>query len=151
MFATSKDLTRKYDYLAEKFKTGYEFLMRDDLASLQTGKMDLGSGITVLVQEYTSKMPAEGKFETHDKFFDIQYVISGREMFGLVSRKGLEESAPYNPEKDITFYKEPEASGCLLLGAGDLVVVAPEDAHKPGLAVDGKQGPVKKIVIKIPV
>lgn len=151
MLATSKNLTTKYDYLAEKFKTAYQFLLRDDLASLQVGKIDLGGGITVLVQEYTSKKVEEGKFETHDRFFDIQYVVSGREKFGLADRKNLAESAPYNPEKDITFYKEPEASGCLLLCAGDLVVVAPEDAHKPGLAVDGKQGPVKKLVIKIPV
>ncbi len=151
MLATSKDLTGKYDYLAGKFKKGYDFLMRDDLATLQPGKIDLGDGIAVLVQEYTSKKLEDGKFETHDRFFDIQYIVSGEEMFGIVNRKGLEESIPYNPEKDITFYKEPAACGYLFLRAGDLAVVAPEDAHKPSLAVNGKQTAVKKLVIKIPV
>ena len=151
MFATTKDLSRKYDYLAEKFKAGYEFLLRDDLATLPVGKIDIGGGSFVLVQEYTSKMPADGRFETHDKYFDIQYVVQGAEMFGFANRKDLEVDTPFNPDKDITFYKEPAASGNLFLSAGDLVVVAPEDAHKPGVAVAGKQAPVKKLVIKIPV
>lgn len=151
MFATTKDLSCKYDYLAEKFKVGYEFLKRDDLATLPVGKIDLDGGIKVLVQEYTSKMPADGRFETHDRFFDIQYVIEGVEMFGVANRKDLEVDTPFNPEKDITFYKEPAVGGAIVLGAGDLVVVAPEDAHKPGMAVDGKPAKVKKLVIKIPV
>lgn len=151
MFATTKTLSTKYDFLAEKFKTGYEFLRRDDLSTLPVGTIDLGGGITVQVQEYTSKLPENGQFETHDKFFDIQYVISGMEAFGVAKREGLEVSIPYNQEKDITFYKEPAASGSLIIAAGDLIVVAPEDAHKPGLAIAGKQVPVKKLVIKIPV
>ncbi len=73
------------------------------------------------------------------------------EAFGVAKREGLEVSIPYNQEKDITFYKEPAASGSLIIAAGDLIVVAPEDAHKPGLAIAGKQVPVKKLVIKIPV
>ncbi len=151
MFATTKALSIKYDFLAEKFKVGYEFLRRDDLTTLSVGSIDLGGGITVQVQEYTSKLPEDGKFETHDKFFDIQYVVSGVEAFGVANREGLEILIPYNPERDITFYKEPTVSGSVVLAAGDLIVVTPEDAHKPGLAVAGKQAPVKKLVIKIPV
>ena len=151
MFATTKALSTKYDFLAEKFRIGYEFLRRDDLPALPVGKIDLGGGIIVQVQEYTSKLPEDGAFETHDKFFDIQYVVSGVEAFGVANREGLEISIPYNPERDITFYKEPAVSGSMILAAGDLIVVAPEDGHKPGLAIAGKQVPVKKLVIKIPV
>lgn len=151
MFATSKQFAVKYNYLDAKFKTCYEFLKRGDLASLPVGKMPLDGGITVLVQEYTSKIPENCRFESHDKFFDIQYVVSGAEMFGLANRSELSEDGAYNPEKDITFYKEPAVCGMLLLNAGDFIAVAPEDAHKPGLMVAGKQAPVKKLVIKIPV
>ncbi len=151
MFATTKALSTKHNFLAEKFTIGYEFLHRDDLPALPVGNIDLGGGITVQVQEYTSKLPAEGMFETHDKFFDIQYVVSGVEAFGIAKREGLEISIPYNPEKDIAFYKEPAVSGSVILAAGDLVVVAPEDAHKPGLAIADRRVAVKKLVIKIPV
>ncbi len=149
MFATTKDLSRKYNYLEQKFQTCYDFLNRDDLASLPAGAIELGDGIKVLVQEYTSRL--EGKFETHDRFFDIQYVVSGAEMFGIANRADLETDGGYNAEKDVTFYRDPAVSGSLLLNAGDFIVVAPEDAHKPQMAVAGKQGQVKKLVIKIPV
>ncbi len=151
MLATTKELATKYDYLAEKFKTGYEFLRRDDLAALPVGKIPLEGGITVQVQEYDTKAPESALFEAHDKFFDIQYVVSGREMIGIANRDALEIEKPYNPEKDIVFYKEPAASGCVLVNAGELVVLAPEDAHKPCLNVAGQTGQVKKLVIKIPV
>ena len=151
MLATTKELATKYDYLAEKFKTGYEFLRRDDLATLPVGKIPLEGGITVQVQEYSTRTPESGLFEAHDKFFDIQYVVSGRELVGIVNRDGLEVDQPYNPEKDLVFFKEPAVSGCVLLNAGELVVLAPEDAHKPCLNVAGQTGQVKKLVIKIPV
>jgi len=150
MFYTSTGLAEKYNYLEEKFKTGYAFLRRTDLAELPAGPVDLGDGITANVQHYTTFSAADAKFETHEKYFDIQYVISGEEMFGIVSREGLEVDTPYDAEKDITFYKEPPACGSVLLREGDLVVVAPEDAHKPRCTVK-EACPVKKIVIKVPV
>lgn len=151
MLATSLELAAKYDYLAAKFKVGYEFLRHGDLAALPVGKIPLQDGISVSVQEYTSKAPEDCLFETHDKYFDIQYVISGREAIGIVAREGLVIEKPYNPEKDIAYYKEPASSGAIVLNAGELVVLAPEDAHKPQLSVAGAPEQVKKIVIKIPV
>lgn len=41
------------------------------------------------VQEYTTYPASEASFETHEKFFDIQYMASGREMFGVCKRDGL--------------------------------------------------------------
>ncbi len=150
LFAT-RELAAKYDYLAPKFKIGYDFLMRDDLATLPVGKIDLADGVFVQVQEYTSKIPSTARFESHDKYFDIQYVAAGEETFGIAHREGLEIDTPYSPEKDISFYREPAVSGLLYLRAGDTVVVAPEEAHKPSLSVNGKQGQVKKLVVKVPV
>ncbi len=43
---------------------------------------------------------------------------------------------PYDREKVITFYASPLWTE-VLLNAGDLIVVAPEDAHKPGLIAGG--------------
>ena len=39
----------------------------------------------------------------------------------------------------------------LVIGEGYFLVVFPEDAHEPGLAVDGICAPVKKVVMKVPV
>lgn len=150
MFMTSKAIVEKYDYLEAKFRIGYNFLERDDLAELPVGVIELEQGLKVQVQEYTTIHPMESQFETHEKNFDIQYIISGREAFGIVKREGLEVSVPYNEENDIVFYKEPMDSGLVILEPGDLIVVAPEDAHKPRLTI-GQPVTVKKLVIKVPV
>ena len=53
-------------------------------------------------------------------------------------------------ENDLIFYEEPAVSGSVLLEEGDLIVVAPEDAHKPRCQAAGPE-PVKKVVIKVAV
>ncbi len=92
----------------------------------------------------------ECRFEAHDRYFDIQYVVSGKEMFGYVKREGLKEAVPYDSENDLLFFEEPESCGSILPEAGDFAVVPPEDAHKPR-CVAGAAGKVKKIVVKVKV
>lgn len=53
-------------------------------------------------------------------------------------------------ENDVVFYEDPPMSGQVLLREGDLVVVAPEDAHKPRCAA-GDPAPVKKVVVKVKI
>ena len=37
-------------------------------------------------------MPADAcRYESHDLYFDIQYVVEGQEQFGYTKRAGLEE------------------------------------------------------------
>lgn len=89
-------------------------------------------------------------YETHENYFDIQYLVEGVERIGCVSREGLLVKTPYEVGNDVTFYQEPVLDGSVLLRAGDYVVLAPEDAHKPRCAA-GEAMPVKKIVLKVPV
>ena len=51
---------------------------------------------------------------------------------------------------DVVFYKDPELFGQILLKEGDLIVVAPEDAHKPRCEA-GTPAPVKKVVVKVKI
>ncbi|MDR1147512.1 MAG: YhcH/YjgK/YiaL family protein [Spirochaetaceae bacterium] len=148
MFASNILFVEKYDYMNEKFKLAYEFLRRDDLTELPVGEIKLSPDVTVRVQEYTTKLPEEAKFESHNKMIDIQYVASGQEFFGLARREQLETIVPYSDEKDITFYRDPPVYGSVLLQAGDFIVVSPEDAHKPSCVV-GTPAPVKKLLIKV--
>ena len=76
-------------------------------------------------------------------------MVEGEEFFGVCHREGLKVCDP-KPEKDLYFFEEPEASGVILLREGDLVVVEPEEAHKPRCAA-GVPMKVKKVVIKVKV
>ncbi len=94
--------------------------------------------------------PATLSFETHEKFFDIQYLVEGVELLGACTRQGLVVKTPYDTANDVTFYEDPDYAGQVLLRGGDYVIFAPEDAHKPRCQA-GAPLPVKKIVVKVPV
>ena len=98
MYATTIALAEKYNYLDDKFKAAYAWLRDTDIAALSAGSYPVCEGVTANVQEYTTFPASEGSFETHDKFFDIQYVISGKEQFGYCKREGLvlKEEQPEN-------------------------------------------------------
>ncbi len=151
MLTTSLQLADRYDYLSERFQKAYEFLRTADLKSLPLGNVEIdGKDVYANVQEYTTMKWEDCKYEAHNQYFDIQYVVEGREQFGYVKRCGLEEEAPYNSENDLVFFLEPEESGSILLEAGDCAIVPPEDAHKPR-CVAGESCKVRKIVVKVRV
>ena len=57
----------------------------------------------------------------------------------------------YDSIKNIVLYKGLSAALDAIIGNGYFVVVWPDDAHEPLLAVDGKPELVKKVVLKVPV
>lgn len=150
MLSAKSGLEYKYDFTEKKFQLAFEFLKRRDLAELEPQSIELGEGVRANIQRYDSFEWDANRFETHEKFFDIQYVIEGVEYCGVCEREGLKVAVPYNPVKDVTFYEDPELYGKVLLKAGDYIVVGPEDVHKPRCAA-GKSMPIKKVVIKVPV
>lgn len=150
MLYTNIRFAEKYDYLAEKFKLGYAFLRREDLPGLADGAYPLGQGVTANVQSYATDPAQEKRFETHDRFIDIQYIVSGEELFGVADRDTLTPDTPYDAEKDIAFYKTPAHQTDLYLRAGSFAVVTPEEGHQPGRAA-GAASQVKKVVVKVPV
>lgn len=150
MLFANISVAEKYDYLEEKFRAAYEWLKETDIISLPEGSYPImGDTVVASVQEYTTIPADQGSFESHEKYFDIQYVVSGREQFGICKTDGLKEKERIT-ERDLIFYEEPELSGSVLLEEGDLIIVAPEDAHKPR-CVAGTPCEVKKVVIKITV
>ena len=121
------------------------------MKALPVGRVDIeGDDIYASVQEYTSLKADTCRFEAHNRYFDIQYVVAGEEQFGYAKREDLTEDAPYDETNDIVFFREPEEAGTVLLKAGDCIVVAPEDAHKP--RCQAKEAcRVKKVVMKVRV
>lgn len=150
MFFSNLSIAEKYNYLDDKFKAAYRWLRETDLKALPEGKYPIvGDRVYASVQEYTTEPWEKRSFESHFKFFDIQYMVTGDEVFGVCKTEGLHMKERHE-ESDLYFYDEPEMSGSVLLKEGDLIVVAPEDAHKPRCAA-GSPAAVKKVVIKVAV
>ena len=132
----------------EKFRAAYRWLAETDIKALPEGSYPIiGDKVIANVQEYTTEPKETRFFETHKLYFDIQYMVTGDEMFGVCKAEGLvlKEAIEAN---DLYFYEEPAMSGEVLLKEGDLIVVAPEDAHKPRCAA-GAPAAVKKVVVKV--
>ena len=127
----------------------YDFIKNNDLMTIETGRYPLENGAYVLIQEYTSKLRSVARYETHERFYDIQYIISGCEIISMIPREKLEESAPYNPDKDITFYNNSFEGIDNVLSDGDFLIIAPADGHQPGICVN-EQNTVRKAVFKVP-
>ena len=149
MFFAPLNLATKYNYLDDKFRAAYKWLAETDLDHTPVGSYPICDGVTANVQEYDTFPASEGSFETHNAYFDIQYVISGKEQFGYCKREGLVLKQDV-PENDVKFHEEPALSGSVLLLPGDLIVVAPEDAHKPRCAAGAPEF-VRKVVVKVKV
>ena len=135
-----------YESLHPAFPKAFEFLA-GCTSDTPAGRVELdGNKLFALVQEYDTK--AEGSFETHKKYIDIQFILSGTEIIGWTDLGSLNQDAPYNSEKDITFYNEPSHSTDLLMTPGSFSILYPEDGHKPGMTA-AEVCPVKKVVMKI--
>ena len=128
----------------------YEFIKNHDLASLEIGRYDLENGSYVLIQSYTTKLRNTAKYESHEKYYDIQYVISGKEIISIIPVEKLTIAQEYDTEKDITFYENSFDGIDHVLTDGDFLIIAPCDGHMPGICANA-QSTVKKAVFKVPV
>ena len=149
MLVTTLDHAAGNDYLAARFQKAYAFLNRDDLGSLALGRVDIdGDAVFANVQEYDTVPAEEKQLEAHRRYYDVQFVVSGEEVMQYAPLEGLAKVQPFDEDADFGLYCTPERPSSIVLRAGDVAVLAPEDAHKPGCAV-GEPGRVRKIVVKV--
>lgn len=142
-----------YNYLTRELQFGLKYLKDTDFSQMENGKYELVEGkIFANVQEYTTKPVAEGKFEAHRKFIDIQFIAAGEEKIGKGNLEDFEELTPYDEEKDIEFLtpKDPEKVDFIKLKAGEFAIFTTNDAHMPCISLN-ESTKVKKVVIKVAV
>lgn len=152
MLVTSITLAERYDYLNDKFRAAFEFLRNNDLESLPLGNTPIcGEEVYANVQEYTTLSNEQAPFESHRNYFDLQYVVSGKELFGYTPVDKCVANVLYDAERDLVFYSEPKEYGQIILESGQFAIVSPEDAHAPRRCTSEGPCAVRKVVIKIRV
>ena len=83
MFASNLKIAEKYDYLNDRFRKAYQWLRKNDPTKMECGKYQIvGDDVYAMVQSYDTQPQENRRFETHEKYFDIQYVAEGIEKFG---------------------------------------------------------------------
>lgn len=141
------ELATQYQKFPERWALVFKFLAENDLKTLPLGKTTLSEEVKVNVQEYTSKDPGEQRMEGHQKFIDLQYVISGREIMGIVPREQAKEIVPYDEKKDNAAF-QAEDIAYHVATPERFFLFFPSDIHFPGIQF-GDKSPIRKITFKI--
>lgn len=137
-----------YNNLSVRLNEALKHIQSLDHTSLAPGKYIVNDDFFYIVQEYNTKEPTEGRYEVHKKYIDIQYIASGKERIDITAAAFLQTDEPYNESTDVCFLKDPKHAASVTLGAGNYVILYPQDAHKPGLKIEASV-PVKKILAKV--
>lgn len=147
-----KNLKQEKGVLPKALQQGLEYLATADLAKMEPGKYEIaGSDIFVSLSEYTTALKAGKKPETHVKYIDIQFIVSGTEVIGYGDlAAGLTVTEDKLAEKDVVFYGAVPGESDLLLGAGMYAIFFPWDVHRPGCAA-GEPAAVRKAIVKVKV
>lgn len=146
MILSSLSDFKKLVGLHPRFLSLARFLDKVDLRYLPEGRTEIDGADLFVIASRTAATRPEAPLEAHQTYIDVQVVLSGLDTMGWSAlSSGLTETAPYDAEKDIVFFREPAAS-LVPVPAGHLAIFFPEDAHAP-LIGDGS--PVHKLVFKI--
>lgn len=135
-----------YYALHPQFKRAFDYVNKIDINTVATGRHEIdGKVIYALVQEYDTKLKEEGKWEAHRRYIDLQYVVKGVEGIGYANINHIQQGI-YDDSKD--FLPLQGEGDLVTVHSGSFVLLFPEDAHMPGMAI-GASACVKKIVLKI--
>ena len=127
----------------------FRFLARSDLKDLPTGRHTIdGDNVYALITKAPSRASESAQFESHQKYIDIHYLISGQDITGFLPTAKLEVAVPYDEAKDIQFYAVPGSYTKIEMAAGRFAVFFPGQGHLPTLHSNGPHD-VHKVVVKV--
>lgn len=129
------------------FKRAFDYIASLP-ATIEDGRYPIqGDQCYAIIYRSALRSAAEAPLEVHDRYVDLQVVLSGKERFGVATRKTcLKAHSPMDTEKDIMFFDDSFDSS-IELQQGDFAIFMPDDAHAPLIG----QGEVRKIVVKVAV
>ena len=137
-----------YRDLSPRIALAFGYVRDTDFERPAAGTFEIdGRQVYAIVQDYATLDRTQGAWEAHRRYIDLQYVVSGAEriFYAHVSRL---TPGRYDPARDLLpLTGEGDA---LTLGPGDFMLLFPEDAHMPRIAV-AAPGTVRKVVVKISV
>jgi len=139
-------------YSVPKAEAVLKFIKNHDCALLPDGEIEIeGRELFVRVMSYTPKPALENRFETHQVYADIQYVVDGAEIMQTARLKDLTPSTNYDKKGDYQFFNASTAITDLIVQAGEFALFYPNQPHRPSCLYEDYKGIVKKLVFKVKI
>lgn len=149
MILDNIDYMESYLPLYPQFAAIFPFLKAVQQEFPASGIYELdGRRIYAVVQEYSTCPASTLPWEFHQKYLDVQYIREGEEDICWISREALQECSNYNEENDSVTSSALCPCSVIRVSAGQFVIFAPQDAHKPK-CMHLASGQVKKVIFKI--
>ena len=91
------DNLETYAAISERLTKGLQLLRERDLSALEPGRYEGdGDDLYFMVQSYQTKEQNDTP-EAHEKYIDIQYMLSGEELIGVGALSEMTEMVTANP------------------------------------------------------
>lgn len=150
MIYDSIDNLIKYKGSIPEIELIADYLLKRDLNKLMPGSYPIqGDRLYVIISYITTQPKEELLWESHYKYADLQYVFSGKEVYGSSNVERFHNSIKIDKEKDILFYdKDPDSGAWITVKASEFVYFGLQDAHKSCCMEDNPKK-VKKAIFKI--
>ncbi|NDR55415.1 YhcH/YjgK/YiaL family protein [Aliiruegeria sabulilitoris] len=150
IFGRLDNMAAEAETLPANILEALRFLADTDLASAATGRIDIdGERIFAQVQDYTTQPASEKRPEAHERYIDVQFVVSGKEKMGFAPMVGKPPVVEdLLEENDVLFFGDVPDECYLTFSAGSYAVFYPWDIHRPGCSAENDQD-VRKIVVKV--
>ena len=152
MIFDRKENLDSYRGLGKNFETAVDFLKSTDLTALEPGtKITIdGTEVYANVLGYETIPWEDARFEAHDHYADIQYMITGHEVMSYVPKKDLTPKDEYNAAKDVIHFTNDIHGIDLPTGPDEYCIFLPQDGHKVKSML-GSPEPITKIVVKVKI
>jgi len=136
----------------KNFKKAFAFLEEAVRENYGDGSYEIdGKEVYASISDGETVPQKDQTFEGHRKYIDIQFIVSGEELFKAADVDKLPVTKEYDPEGDYALFEGNDKVHSLILGANEYAIFFPHDLHKPGLAVGNVAGRAKKIIVKVMV
>jgi YhcH/YjgK/YiaL family protein len=146
------EFARQYHANKNYWDKAFAFIKDHDMQTMAPGRYVVDSTDALNVYAIITEVPLKDfdktMWESHRKYIDLQYVISGEEKMGKYPFTKLTVTNPYDEAKDLANYSGD--GKIYTVPAGTFMIFFPANAHRPNITPGGNKV-VRKIVVKVKV
>ena len=140
-----------FESYPKAIQTALDYLKSHDFANMEPGDYEI-QGRDIYAQVFDAvTVEADSKHaESHEKYLDVQYLVSGKERLGFTKNTGNYKVKEHIKERDLIFYESVEDEGYIESRPGCFCVFFPSDIHRPEV-ISGESMKLRKVVVKVSV
>lgn len=143
------EMYEQYQKNSGQWKAMFQWLATTDLTAIPKGKYPIpGTDLVASVEDSRNEPLAKRKSESHYHHIDFQYVVKGKERFGILDHMSSTPNCEYRP--DVIHYDYDKEKTLFVDSRHDrFFLFFPCDWHIAKVATDDEDQTIRVIVVKL--